>query len=261
MFVYGILVHAYFYRDCIGYEPEIRRALNYIETELPSDTEALLRVEYIRMELDLEYGRYDAVQERLLPYLAQAEVAHAYRKADGCRVGHLLNYATGDFAKAREYAELNAQYSYEGQHQRGVADALLWQAVYTLKSGDTGEAQRILQQGLNHYQRFNLAPALTYFDALCAYSEETGHAEKARNMRQQQFADLEARGSLHELARAHLQYARLLGRMKQPMDDALSKARIFITTLRKPDIYLEALQHIENGNYYEFDWQRDNTNH
>ena len=256
MLVYGILVHAYFYRDCIGYEKEIRDALHYIETELPSDSEALLRVEYIRAELDLEYGRYDAVRDRLMVYLSNAEHSHPYRKADGCRVGHLLSYALGDFALARDYAALNVAHSYDGQHQRGIADALIWQAVYTLKLGQAGEAQKILQLALDHYRRFNLAPALTYFDALCAFHEISGDNQRALQLREQQFEDLQLRGSLHDLAKAHLQYCRLLGRMGLPTDTAIIQARSFIQTLQKPEHNLAALQRIENGDYFQFDWQR-----
>lgn len=256
MLVYGILVHAYFYRDCLGYEQEIRDALLYIENELPIDSEALLRVEYIRAELDLEYGRYDAVRERLMFYLAKAEHSHAYRKADGCRVGHMLSYALGDFAMARDYAARNAQHSDDGQHQRGIADALLWQAVYTLKLGQEGEAQRVLQQALDHYRRFNLAPALSYFDALSDFHEICGDMSRALSLREQQFSDLHLRGSLHDLAKAHLQYCRLIGRMGKPTYSAIAQARAFLDTLRKPEVHRTALQRIENGDYYQFDWQR-----
>lgn len=256
MLVYGILVHAYFYRDCLGYEKEIRVALQYIESELPTDSEAILRVEYIRTELDFEYGNYDAVQERLMQYLAKAENSHSYRQADGCRVGHLLSYALGDFAMARDYAVRNVQYSYDGQHQRGIADALIWQAVYTLKIGEEGEAQKVLQQALDHYKRFNLAPALTYFDALCEFHEISGDMKRVLALREQQFSDLHLRGSLHDLAKAHLQYCRLLGRMGKPLDAAIEQARTFINTLQVPAQHHAALKHIENGDYYQFDWQR-----
>jgi hypothetical protein len=256
MLVYGILVHAYFYRDCLGYETEIRDALRYIENELPTDSEALLRVEYIRAELDLEYGRYDAVQDRLMMYLSNAEHSHSYRKADGCRVGHLLSYAVGDFATARDFAAQNAQHSYDGQHQRGIADALIWHAVYNLKLGQAGEAQKILQLALDHYRRFNLAPALTYFDALCDYHEIRGDLHHALALRERQFNDLQLRGSLHDLAKAHLQYCRLLGRMGQPLDYAIGQAHTFIMTLQKPDQHLAALSRIKNGDYHQFDWQR-----
>jgi hypothetical protein len=256
MLVYGILVHAYFYRDCLGYEQEIREALQYIESELPLDSEAILRVEYIRAELDLEYGRYDAVQERLMLYLAKAENSHSYRKADGCRVGHMLSYARGDFALARDYAARNAQHSDDGQHQRGIADALIWQAVYTLKLGQEGAAQRILQQALDHYKRFNLAPALIYFDALCDFHEISGDMKHVLSLREQQFSDLHLRGSLHDLAKAHLQYCRLLGRMGKPLDSAIAQAHAFLNTLQKPAVHRAALTRIENGDYYQFDWQR-----
>jgi hypothetical protein len=62
-------------------------------------------------------------------------------------------------------------------------------------------------------------------------------------------------GRLYE-CNAHLQYCRLLGRMGKPLDEAIKAAESVCERLKKPDFYRQRLTQIQNGEYYEFDWQK-----
>jgi hypothetical protein len=254
--VYDILTHAYFYRDCLGYEQEIRDSADYIEKELPMLHDVQLRLDYLRAELEYENGNYQAARDRVMQYLVDAEFAHAFRRSDGYLVGRRVMFALGDIPLAYQYTKMDADVSRNGGYQRGVADALLWQAVCAKQMGNDGEAQRLFQQGITHYQHYNMPHTLMYFDAVAEYHELCGERERALTLRESQFDELPARGSLHDVALAHLQYCRLLGRMGKPVDDALQKAREFIQTLRKPDVHDKALNRIVAKDYYQFDWQR-----
>jgi tetratricopeptide (TPR) repeat protein len=255
--VYDILTHAYFYRDCLGYEKELRESLDYIEKNLPIRQETRLRMDYILTELDYENGHYQAARNKAMQYIADAEFSHPYRKSDGYLAARHVLYALGEIDLAHKYAELDATVSQSGSYQRGAADALMWQAVFAKRLGNDGAAQQIFQRGIAQYQQFDMSPSLTYFDAAADYYELSGDSEQALKLRLSQFEELPARGSLHDMALAHLQYCRLLGRMGKPVDEVLKKARDFINTLRKPAAHDTALKHIEAGNYYQFDWQRE----
>ena len=255
--VYDIMTHAYFYRDCLGYEKEIRESLDYVKQNLTMRYESRLRMDYILTELEYENGNYQEARNKAMQYVAEAEFAHAYRKSDGYLAARRAVYALGEIDIAYKYAEMDVTVSQSGSYQRGAADALLWQAVYAKRLGNDGAAQQLYQRSIAQYERFTIAPSLTYFDAAAEYYELMGDNERALKLREAQFDELPARGSLHDMALAHLQYCRLLGRMGKPVDAALVKARAFVNTLRKPEAHETALQRIENGDFYQFDWQRN----
>jgi hypothetical protein len=218
-----------------------------------------LRLDYIRAELDVENGNYTAARDKVMTYIAEAEYAHAYRRSDGYLVARRVMYALGELDLAHKYAELDDRVSQSGSYQRGAADARMWQAVFAKHLGNDGAAQQLFQSGLAQYKNFDISPSLTYFDAAAAYHELCGDTEQALKLREAQFKELPARGSLHDMALAHLQYCRLLGRMGKPVDTALEKAKAFIQTLRKPDAHDAALQRITDGDYHQFDWQKKNS--
>jgi hypothetical protein len=257
--VYDILTHSYFYRDCLGYEKEIRESLEYITENLPVTYDTRLRMDYILAELDYENGDFKSGRDKVLSYISRAEYSHPYRKSDGYLAARRVMYALGEIDLALKYSELDVQVSQSGSYQRGAADALMWQAVCAKQLGNDGAAQALFQRGLAQYQQFHIAPSLTYFDAAAEYHESCGDSERSLKLRQAQFEELPARGSLHDLALAHLQYCRLLGRMGKPVDEALQKARDFIQTIRKPSAHNAAIKRIELGDYYQFDWQKKNV--
>lgn len=259
--IYDILIHAYFYRDCLGYEQDIRDSMDYLENNLLGSRsfftlETVLRMAYIRAELDYENGDYESARNRVMDYISKAEHAHVFRQSDGYMVGRRVMYALGELALAYKYAELNAQTSRQGGYQRGVADALLWQGLFAKRLGDDTDAQRLIQQGLNHYEQYSITRTLNYFDSLSQYYELCNEQEQAQKLLEQQFEELPARGSLHDLAIAHLQYCRFLGRTEQSIGSAIYNAREFFQTLPKPEIHEPTLKRIEAGDYYQFTWQR-----
>ncbi len=253
--IYDALIHAYFYRDCIGYETEIRVAANYLETEFPQHKQYHWRMEYIRAEIDLEWGRYDQAQERIERYLAAVQKDYPLRKADGYWMLYQMEYSRGAFSAALEAARNHEEHSREGAYQRGIADSLLVQAVCSKQLGNIGIAQATLQRGLEQYKQYDLCKNLLYYDSLAAFHELDGHPETAYKLRREQFDELSEHGNLQDLAKAHLQHARLCGRMQKPLEDPIQAAYIFKEDLRKSDWFMERLQAIMNGDYHEFPWQ------
>jgi len=104
-----------------------------------------------------------------------------------------------------------------------------------------------LQQGLDHYKQYNLRKALPYYDSLATFHELDGSPEIAYALRREQFDSLTEAGSLHDLAKAHLQHIRLCGRLQKPMEDPLQAAFIFQEELRRPEWFAERLEAIMNS--------------
>jgi hypothetical protein len=64
-------------------------------------------------------------------------------------------------------------------------------------------------------------------------------------------------GSVSYIVETYIEICRLLGRMGQALDEALQQARASTKDCLKPDVYLERLKRIEDGDYYQFEWQRN----
>ena len=60
---------------------------------------------------------------------------------------------------------------------------------------------------------------------------------------------------LHQMI-AYRQVLRQLGRMGRDFSQELQAAQAIARTSRKPEIYLERLERIEKGDFYEFAWQK-----
>ena len=252
--IHDILLHAYFYRDCLSYESEIRESIRFITEEFQDPYESHLRCEFILCELDFENGNYQAGIDRVSDYISRAEFAHPYRKSDGYSAASRLMYAVGELESARKYAELNVQTSREGMYQPGVAHALLWQAVFSKYTGQN-DATRIFEQAQKHIRQYKITATHSLFDAQAIYYELSGELDKAAHILETQLEELPRHGSLHDLVLAHLQYCRFLGCSGKPLEAAINRFREFIATLRNPHLHQEAIQKIENGDYRKFPWQ------
>jgi hypothetical protein len=142
---------------------------------------------------------------------------------------------------------------------RRTAEAILWQAAYERRLLQA-TAWQTLSRGLAYYQTYTLPLAANYYSALCDYYEQDGQPAQALALRHEQVKVAPDLGSVSYIVESHIDLCRLLGRMGQPIDDAIKQAHELTSACLKPTIYLERLQRIENGDYYQFDWQRKNLN-
>jgi hypothetical protein len=254
---YDLLVQAYFRRDCLGYETEIRVAAAYIDEAFSHEQEIRLRLEVIRAEIDLEFRQYAEAQHRIERYLATAAEngMHPSHLADGYRVFYKLAYARGKFLDGLQAAKSATLSEQEAESPRGVADSSLAQALFAKHLGNDNAAQQALQRGLDYYQRYNLRKTHSYYDPLAAYYELDGDPEASFALRREQLEVLSDKGNLQELAKAHLQHIRLCGRLQKPLADPVQAAYFFREELRNPAWFTEHLEAVLNGNYWEFPWQ------
>jgi hypothetical protein len=254
--VFFVLSNLYFMIDPFGYAAEIRDLLDFTEEAVPMAQDTHLRILSIRSALEFEHQEYDKSRQSTLAYLSLAQ-GNLRRMAGAHERLAAIAYAEGDIPSALAHAEQHEQLSQREDDKDDVALSQLWQAVFLQHEGMETQARLKHTQGARDFVRMGYVKRAAYYDAVCAYLELTDKADEALQFRQTQLA--EKQHSIVHIAKAHLQICRLLGRMGQPLTDALAEARKIIPDMRKPDWYKAELKAIEANEYHEYKWQKPAT--
>ncbi|MDQ7025186.1 MAG: hypothetical protein Q9P01_16540 [Anaerolineae bacterium] len=248
------LGYAYKDYDVFGYMDAILDLLNSIENDVPMDHDSHLRLRFLRVEIAMELQQFDDAKKTVQVGLVES-FGNTYRMTQSNALLSEIAYAQGDLHLALSYAAESGKHAYHGNMLRAVASNFLWQAMLQRRIGNNGEAQNLLQQGLAEYEHHNLPRRESYYNHLCEFYELLGDTDKALVLRQQQLKEV-AEQTITAQSYAHLHHCRLLGRMGKSLDKALGNARGITKQMKKPNLYLERIQQIENGNYYLFAWQK-----
>lgn len=252
--IYCNLADIYSDVDWFSYLDEIFDLLNYIENEVDMDEDTHLRVKYIRAHLYCDLERYDDAEAVTQACLAQG-FTNPYRMSHGNEIMMRITYARGDLVDALAHAQERERYARMPSILRSIANALLWQAVITYRLDEKGKAQELLQRGLAEYQRYNLPLRSAYYATLSEYYELGGDYEKAQSLLEQHITEAQSQTMTAQCI-SHLNYCRLLGRLGKPLTKALAAARAITPQMKKPDLYLERVQKIEDGQHYLYAWQK-----
>jgi hypothetical protein len=137
------------------------------------------------------------------------------------------------------------------------ADALLWQAALAQRMGNPQHAIQAYLRGQDMYKRYELPRWIEPYDAICDYLEHSGNAQSALKVRAEQVEMYKTYGSNWYESHANLEYCRLLGRMGQPLTDALNHAKSVARKMVNPAHHNIAIQRIENGDYQQFAWDKN----
>jgi hypothetical protein len=255
--VYFILADIYVEVDVYGYEDKIRDALDGLEEVVPMDIDTHMRVMHVRAYFDYAFQNYDEAEKKVQEYmpLAQDE-RNSHRQHDAYRLLRRIAYVRGNFHLALSYGLRSEQHGDLMGFQQGVAEERMWQGIFHILLGNEAEAHHRFQAGMGHYKIHHFEPWLGYYDAQCAYLEYKGDAEQALKLRYKQLEQVNMRTSIFNEGQTHVELCRLLGRIGQPVDEALKAAKAVSKRMRKPAFYLKQLQQIEAGQYYEFEWQK-----
>jgi hypothetical protein len=253
--VYYTLMYVYYAMDAIGYEDKIREMVDFMEREIPLDDDTYQRIYYTRASLAYALDNYQEAEALTLHYLDMT-LGNAHRQSGGYTMLRQIAYARGEIERAFDFgyqAEIRAKLS---RLQSSVVSALLWQAVCAIRLGQKERAADLHRTGKAHHERYQLRPLPGYYNAVCEYLELSGDAEAALALREEEVRSISAVGSIDYTADAHLQTARLLGRMGRDMSAMLKLAYQAAESLQRPEMFLKKLKRLEAGDFYEYDWQK-----
>jgi hypothetical protein len=248
------LAALYFQLDFFGYEDKIREMLDVIQSDIPLDEDTYLRMRQLEADFHFEHERFDAAKEQTLVTMAQSH-GNAFRMRTAYHVLHRIAFAQGEIDLALTYARETERYAIQCVTPRRTAEAILWEASYERRL-QLPTAWQTLSRAMNFYKDYELPLVGNYYSALCDYYEQDNKPDKAMELRQEQMKTAPDFGSFSYIVETHIDLCRLMGRIGLPLDDALQQASAAATDCLKPDVYVERLKRIENGDYFEYDWQR-----
>lgn len=253
--VYFILADVYFETDVYSYEERIREALDLIEREIPMDEDTHLRVQHLRAEFDFEFERYQDAEEKVMSYMGQAQ-DNAFRMRAAHNLLRRTAFSRGDLDMALFHAQQMEHYAKSTESPTGLSLSKLWQASYHFRLGNSVTAHTLYHLGVRLYQQQNLPRWPSYYDACCEYLEQLGEREQVLALRQAACTESDQKQSVYFRSYAYLQHCRTLGRFAQSFEQPLAGARVIATEMTRPDVYLQRLQRVVDGAYYEYDWQK-----
>lgn len=254
--VFFVLANIYYMIDFYGYEEKIIDVMDYVEDSVPMDEDTHLRLLHMRAQIDFDHQNYDACEEKTLDMLNRS-LNNAFRQRSGYHLLRAIAYARGDIALASEYNEIANKYAKFIQIQRSIAEGKLWDAIYALRLGEVDKAQTAYNDALEHYEYYDLAKEVTFHEVSSEYMELLGKAEQAIEFRRALIEQVSSSASIYNQMLAHWNYCRILGRFGKPMETALASARSLGAKSLNPSIYLQKLDEIEAGEYWEYAWQKE----
>ena len=254
--VYYTLMHIYYETDVLGYEEKIREIIKYMEDDIPLDDDTAYRLQYKKASLAYDLEDYATAKQELAHYMSLV-VNNAHRQTSGFSLQSLLDYTAGDLQSALENSIQTEKNARIAKLERSVINAMLRQATLHHRMGNIDEADELYYRGLAYQKQFGVNSMPYHYNAVCEYLEIAVDAEQALKLREESLETIPKFGSPDYTTSAHLSYCQLLGRMGRDTTHALKQAREAAKLLIKPARYLSKLQDVENGNYYQYEWQKN----
>jgi hypothetical protein len=246
------LIYAYLGIDPLGNADAIRRALDYMRTEVTEDLDCRYCVQNCRTEFALLCGQLQEAEEsaRLTLTMADEDVKRstaehhaAYAHCDLCEIAHRRQ----DWDALREWAAEGEALARRTEEHLKVAEFLLWQAFLARLEGDEEAASRRQRQALARSRRVKALPGTNFYNILSAFHERGGELERALAVRDLELKRLQDKGRLHDECRCRVKRCRLLAQMGRPLDEELAAAEQAARKLRDPAPHLAELERIARG--------------
>jgi hypothetical protein len=253
--VFFVLANIYYLLDFYGYEQEIMDLLDYIENEVAMDEDTHLRVLHMRAEVEFDHERYEIAEQKTQDMINRSPY-NDFRQRSGYDMMRSIAYARGEVSLALQYNRIAQKYAYRIQIQRSIAEGKLWEAIYLKRLGNDSAAQECYFAAIAHYEQYKLPRELEYYDGIANFAEEDGRSEEALKYRQIVLPIVKAKPSILNQMTAYRQYLRHLGRLGHDFKEPMQEAKAIAMTSRKPEPHLERLKKIEDGNFYEYEWQK-----
>lgn len=249
---YRIVIESYIYSDPVGYADKIRELIAYTDDEIPIDYDTYCILKKRESELEFALGRIEPAIESAQAYLLRSSeqlvtfhMAYAYEM--------LVYYAflQGDITTGKMLIKSCEAMAQENKRRSLVAIAQAWRALFTLIDGQRDEAQSLYRQATSNMSQLGMAVSLSYYEAVSSFNEKIGDLDQALSIREQQFAAVSGRGGLYLETEVLVKTARLLGRMGRDVTDTITTARQVSEQLVQPQVVLDKLNMIEQGDYSE----------
>jgi hypothetical protein len=251
--VWDNLIAAYLGIDPVGYEAELRQAMDYLDKEIPAEPESsryllLARKRIFEVECDRPREAYEACMRELDLCASDKEQSQAIHFAvftycSLCAIAALAR----DWDTLASWSSTAEELARIKGHHCELSEALAWQAVAAHQQGDKEKAHKAYLNASTHMSRLKMPPKRGYYDALSTYHLHRGDLPAALAVRDGELKMVAGWGRLLYETRVHVQRAWLLAGMGQLQEGDLATARAAAGKLRKPESYLKEIDEIAAG--------------
>jgi hypothetical protein len=242
--VYRVLVDSYLHFDPVGYAPQIRENLNYLEASVPLDIDTWRLIEARRATLAIEFEDWAEAEADSLHYMARSET-NEFRMIHAHSLLCKIAYERNQYEEALRQAQAGETFARRQRRQHAIASFLAWQALLCRKLGDEESASRFYRNAVARKSRLYLAHSAIY-EVLSDYHETAGEYKAAMQMLDKRLKEATASGSLYEECDCRVDRCKLLAAMGAPLDDEMALARAAAAKLIDPAFILTKLDSIQN---------------
>ncbi len=250
--IHDHLIVGYLNTDPAGYASEIREALAWLENDIPAEGSPKYLILARRRWLAGELGLHDEAEELARRALDVAssdrDQATARSHAVFC-FSHLCEIAfrRHDWPALKDQSVVGEELARQMGHLLELAEFLMWQALLARRARHVAESNRLALQAKRRVAQLGMPADHIWFDALCAYHNQAGELTEQFTARGQELALLHGKGRWAAESRCRIERCRLRVRLRLPLAEELTEARIVISHLRKPAAMLEELEGIARG--------------
>lgn len=243
--VFRVLVDIYLHLDPIGYEQQILENLNYLESQ-PVDLDSWRLIEARRASLEVEFERWDAAEAAAHRYMARSgnsdfRLIHAHYLL--CKIA----YERSQYDQALQHALEGERYARRESRQRSIALFVLWQALFTRKSGDEARANQLFRAAMSRASQVESAFG-SFYEVLSDYHQLGGEYDAALKALDRQLAEAVQTGSAYEECDVRVERCELLKKMSAPqLTDEIREARATANRMLKPEWFLSKLDALANN--------------
>ncbi len=234
------LMCAYMGIDPHGYAPLIAEAIEQMKQPMPPTLDGITTVQWALARFALVMERWEEAEREIQRYLAMSQSIWHDTTLALALLGQLM-LEQKRWVELLICAERGLTFMIYPIYSASAAELLAAAALTQHHLGQPEAAALSAQRAVRRAAASRRSVDSPYYDALCAYHENSGDPATALDLRRTQVAGMASKGQLYWEARARLALIRLLKLTGQPVADEAAQARSIIRKLRQPDRLLNTL--------------------
>ncbi|MCU0497710.1 MAG: hypothetical protein MUF87_10195 [Anaerolineae bacterium] len=235
--IYMFVSNAFMIYDPVGYEAQVREALDLVDHAMRLDQDAWCLVKGMQGYLEFALRRFEQALALGMAYLNRCET---YRGTFRLSHAHIflcrVYLELGDDEKAQQHAELSEYYALRAlETERYLMEAWAIQAYFARRQGDEPKAQRFYARCLQQWTRIQSKLTFAIYESLYRFHEQGGQYAQALKLSEQHIAQEQIGTTPFLLSEVYLRRITLLKAASLPYDDEYQQAYTIAAKFQQPE--------------------------
>jgi hypothetical protein len=231
--------------DPIGYSPQIREAMAYMDREIPPDLSCRFCHSALEIAFHYERDEYAEAEALALRYL-EATQNQLHYQSTALLFLCAINAARGNWSSILEWAREAEVQTRRNQIEHDEATSIAWQAAALRRAGHTEEARQAYRNAEAKAAALPTMPTGYYYSAVCAYHEQQGEYAEMLELRRRQRTQLQSTDLLKRRCDVQLAICRLQQQLGQDWQPAADELRSLARQMIDPSRFYAQLAELES---------------